>query len=105
MTKVYFKKEKFENSTISSLEEVNSYLSSARNKARTMDIPNFSYTSYLMNLSSKIKSNLKDCKKTLNWLERSIKNYSNYTDTYVQDFTGFKIDDISENIKSINELY
>ena len=55
-------------------------LESAKSKASSLDVPDFSYSGYLNGLPGKLTDNTKTCTTDESWLEDSIKNFQTFND-------------------------
>lgn len=105
MNSVVFYKEKNENVSLTEIIKAIGDLERGINSASSLDIPSFSYSSYLSSLPSKLSTCKKNCKKVEEWLNRSISNYDRYTEEIQSNFNKFVVSSIDEKTEHANALY
>lgn len=105
MNKVYFKKSELESIVLPEIQKAIIELESAKSIASSLDIPGFSHSEYLANLSGLISEYIVRCKNITEWLERSINNYGHFSDDTVSNFNGFVTKEVDVKVEHANILY
>ncbi len=105
MTKVLFKKYKLESNALFELQKAIYYVENAIDICNSMNIPRFSYSSYLSNLSSLLNSHKLKYQKTVDWINKSISNYEKFTYETEEKFNSFVVQEVSQKIEHTNKLY
>lgn len=77
-------------------------LESARSKASSLDVPDFSYSGYLNSLPGKISDNIMTCTTDESWLEDSIKNFQTFSDESIASIDKCEAREILEKDFRVN---
>lgn len=77
-------------------------LESAKSKASSLDVPDFSYSGYLNSLPGKIADNIMTCTTDESWLEDSIKNFQTFNDESITSIEKCEARDILEKDLRVN---
>ncbi len=77
-------------------------LESAKSKASSLDVPDFSYSGYLNSLPGKIADNIMTCTTDESWLEDSIKNFDTFNDESITSIEKCEAREILEKDFHVN---
>lgn len=102
MARLNFISNDVRNSVILKINNAKFSLESAKAKARSLDVPNFSYSGYLDNLSDMINNNIMICNTDEEWLEDSVKNFQTFNDESIDLINKCEVREIPEKDFHVN---
>ena len=80
MAKVFYDSDKINTKIINNLDSTVRNLTKAKEMVRSLDVPDFSYKSYLNSIPGLLNENIDDCNNAKASLEGSVTRFTNYID-------------------------
>lgn len=104
MGSLLFKQDQVESILIPEMELTLSNLGDAISSGSKLDIPTFTYSSYLYQMITGLRNVKSKCEDINSWLKQSVTNYSKYVNDTVSDIDAVVVSSFVEDNNHINKL-